>query len=108
MDELARIALGGDVVVPAARDVCLEVEAEDGCGDGVAVVVVVEEPAVEAGVAKGGLDRFKVHRGNDIARRGGGRERTGREAGRGGEYDQFEREGSVKFLNEFSESAPAS
>jgi hypothetical protein len=62
VDELARLALGGDEVVPAAGDVGLLVEAEDVRGDGVAVVVVVEEPAVEAGVAECGLNCVEVHR----------------------------------------------
>ena len=31
------------------------------CGDGVAVVMIVEEPAVEAGVAQRGLNRLEVH-----------------------------------------------
>ena len=51
--QLARLARGGNEVVPAARDVGLGVEAEDALGDGIAVVVVVKEPAVERGVAKG-------------------------------------------------------
>jgi hypothetical protein len=47
VDELARLAGGGDEVEPAAGDEAVFVEAEDAVGDGVAVVVVVEEPAVE-------------------------------------------------------------
>jgi hypothetical protein len=52
MDELARLACGGDEVVPAAGDVRLGIEAQDASGDGVAVMVVVKEPAVEAGFAQ--------------------------------------------------------
>ena len=63
MDELARLALGGNEVVPAAGDVGLCVEAEDVRGDGVAVVMVVKEPAVEAGVAESRLDRVEIHTG---------------------------------------------
>jgi hypothetical protein len=53
MDQLAGFAVGGDEVVPAAGDVGVGVEAEDASGDGVAVVVVVKEPAVEGGGAEG-------------------------------------------------------
>ncbi len=69
MDELAGFAGGGDEVVPAAGDVGVGVEAEDAVGDGVAVVMVVEEPAVEVGVAQSGLDGFEVH-GDRIQGRG--------------------------------------
>ena len=37
------------------------VEAQDSVSDGVAVVVVVEKPAVAVLVADGGLDGFDVH-----------------------------------------------
>ena len=67
VDELARFARGGDEVVPAARDVGLWVEAEDVSGDGVAMVVIVKQPAVEVGFAEGGLDGFEVHGGHDSA-----------------------------------------
>ena len=59
--QLARLARGGNEVVPAASDVGVLVEREDVLGDGIAVVVVVKEPAVERGVAKGGLDLVEVH-----------------------------------------------
>jgi hypothetical protein len=36
-------------------------EAEDAVGDGVAVVVVVEEPAVELSVAERCLNRVELH-----------------------------------------------
>ena len=36
-------------------------EAEDAFGDGVAVMVVVEEPAVEMGFAESLLDECEVH-----------------------------------------------
>jgi hypothetical protein len=61
VDELAGFADGGDEVEPAAGDEGIFVEAEDAVGDGVAVVVVVEEPAVEVVVAQGGLDVVEVH-----------------------------------------------
>src|ERR1017187_4596325 len=70
MNQLARLAGSGDEVIPAARDVRLLVEAEDMGGYGVAVMMVVEEPAVVAGLAEGGLNRFEVHSG--ILRGNGG------------------------------------
>ena len=57
VDELAGFAFGGDEVEPAAGDEAVFVEAEDAIGDGVAVVVVVEEPAVELVLAERGLNR---------------------------------------------------
>ena len=63
MHELARLAGGGDEVVPAAGDVGLGIEAEDAFADGVAVVMVVEKPAVVAGVAQRRLNCVQVHRG---------------------------------------------
>ena len=68
MDELAGLARGGDVVVPAAGDVSLGIEAEDVRGDGIAMVVVVKEPAVNrgrvgGGRSEGGLDGFEIHEG---------------------------------------------
>ncbi len=47
MDQFPRLALRGDEVVPAACDVGVGVEAEDAVGEGVAVMMIVEEPAVE-------------------------------------------------------------
>ena len=57
MDELAGFAFGGDEVEPAAGDEGVWVEAEDAIGDGVAVVVIIEEPAVEVVFAQGRLNR---------------------------------------------------
>ena len=59
--------MGGDEIVPAPGDEDLGVEAEDVAGDGVAVVVVVKEPAVKGGVAKGGLNGVEIHTGDDSA-----------------------------------------
>jgi len=55
--------VAGDEVIPAAGDVSFGIEAEDVGGDGIAMVVVVEEPAVERGGAKSGLDGVEVHEG---------------------------------------------
>jgi hypothetical protein len=62
VDEFLRLALGGDEVVPAAGDVAAG-DSQDAVGEVVAVVVVVEEPAVEIIFAEGGLDGGEVHGG---------------------------------------------
>ena len=61
MHQLARLAHYRHKVIPAARDVRLLVEAEDARGDGIAVMMVVKEPAVNAGLANGRLYCFEVH-----------------------------------------------
>ena len=66
------VAVGGDEIEPAASDVHAGVEAEDAVGEGVAVVMVVEEPGVEAGLAQGGLDGGDVHGGDSTAQGGKG------------------------------------
>jgi len=71
MDEFARFAGGWDQVVPAPGDVGVRVETEDAGGDGVAMMVVVEEPAVELSFAEGGLDGFQLH-GKSIRHFGAG------------------------------------
>ena len=79
MDELARIAAGGDEVIPAAGDVGVRIEAEDASGDRIAVVMIVEEPAVELRGAKGGLNGFQLH-GESIRHLRGGTKRLDRPA----------------------------
>ncbi len=61
MDEFLWLTGSGDEVEPAARDVHGGVEAEDAVGERVAMVMVVEEPGVEVGVAQGGLDCGDFH-----------------------------------------------
>src|SRR5437763_218050 len=65
MQQLARLARGRHKVVPAARDVGFFVDAEDAPGDGVAVMMFVEEPAVKASLADCGLHRVDIHTGHD-------------------------------------------
>src|SRR5579862_5533424 len=65
MDKLARLPLRRHKVIPATRDVRLGVEPQDALADGIAMMVVVEEPAFVAGPARGYLNRLQVHRGND-------------------------------------------
>ena len=63
MHQLARLALGGNEVVPAARDVRVFVEPQNARGDGIAVMMIVEQPAVKAGFAQRGLNRVEIHNG---------------------------------------------
>ncbi len=63
--QLARLARGGHKVVPAPRDVRLFVETQNAPGDGVAVMVVVKEPAVMASLAYGCLNCLNVHTRHD-------------------------------------------
>src|ERR1039458_3998220 len=65
MHQLARLARCGHKVVPAPRDMQLGVHAQNAPGDGVAVMMVVKEPAVKAGLLDGSLYCFKVHTGHD-------------------------------------------
>ena len=58
MHQLARLALGGHKVVPAPRDVRLLVEAQNVLGDRIAVMMIVKQPAIEAGLAQRGLNRL--------------------------------------------------
>jgi len=59
--KLARFAGSGNEVVPAASDVRFRIEAENALADGIAVMVVIEEPAVEVRIAQSGLNCFQVH-----------------------------------------------
>ena len=61
MNKLARLSNGWDEVVPAARDVRVRINAQDARGDGVAVMVIVKEPAVDLRGAKSGLNCFQLH-----------------------------------------------
>ena len=65
MNELLRLAVCRDKVVPAARDKTVR-EAKDAVRDWVAVVVVVEEPAFELGVADCGLECLEIHAEHDF------------------------------------------
>ena len=62
MDELPRFALGGNKVIPAARDVRVLIQAENAARDRVAVMVIVKQPAVETGLAERGLHCIELHR----------------------------------------------
>ena len=69
MDQLARLAFCGDDVVPAAADEAVVGQAEDAGGNGVAVMMIVEEPGFDAGLAQSGLNRVEVHRVQGIGGR---------------------------------------
>src|ERR1700739_5040087 len=82
MQQFARLSGGGHEVVPAPRNVRLWIEAKDALADGVAVMMVVEEPAVVAGLAQCRLNRVEVHRGDFSAWDGsGGRDQGNRGLG---------------------------
>ncbi len=61
VDELFGLADGGDEVEPAAGDVQVVAEAEDAIADGIAIVMVVEQPAVYLGVAQCRLNLQNFH-----------------------------------------------
>ena len=61
VNDFFRLSVRGDEVEPAAGDEAVLVEAENSVGDGVAVVVVVEKPAVKVLGADGGLNGFEIH-----------------------------------------------
>ena len=59
--QLHRFALGRDDVEPAAGDHHLLRQAEHVIGDGIAVMVIVEEPAIVVAVAQRSLNFGKIH-----------------------------------------------
>ena len=65
VNEFLGLAVGGDEVIPAAGDEALGVETEDAAGDGVAVVMVIEEPAIKSSGGDGVLQGVEIHREND-------------------------------------------
>ena len=64
MHQLARLARGRHKVVPAPRDHGVFVQTQNAPADGVAVMMIVKQPAVEAGLADCLLNRIKVHTGH--------------------------------------------
>ena len=59
--QLYRFALGGNDVKPAAGDHHVGRQAEDAIGDGIAVMVIVEEPAFVVAVAQRSLNFGEIH-----------------------------------------------
>ena len=61
MDEFAGIAVGRHEAEPAPGDEAVRVQAEHAVGDRSAVVMVVEEPAVDPGPPQRSLDSLDLH-----------------------------------------------
>src|SRR5581483_6048636 len=70
MNELARIPVCRNEVVPATRDVRLFIKAENMSCNRVAMMMIVEEPPIMPRVAQGELNRLEVH--TEILRGSGG------------------------------------
>ncbi|HEY6541047.1 MAG TPA: hypothetical protein VIZ18_08925, partial [Ktedonobacteraceae bacterium] len=61
MYQLARLTRRGHEVVPTPRDVQAFAQSEDAVGDGIVMVMVVKEPAVELGLSQSFLNCLKLH-----------------------------------------------
>ena len=59
--QLARLAGRGHEVIPAPRDVQPFAQPEDAVRDGITMMMVVEEPAIEPGLTQSFLDRIELH-----------------------------------------------
>lgn len=60
VDQLARLAFRGNEIEPAARGEAVRAQSENAARDGVAMVVVIEKPAVNFAGAEFRLDRLNV------------------------------------------------
>ncbi len=60
--QFGRLALGGDEIVPAARDHQAFRKAEHAVGDRVAMVMIVEEPGIDVALGKSVLNGGDIHR----------------------------------------------
>jgi hypothetical protein len=67
MDEFLRAAGSGDQVEPATRDVHGGVKSQDAIGERIAMVMIVKEPSVKVGVAKGSLNSGDAHAADSTA-----------------------------------------
>jgi hypothetical protein len=61
VQELARLAICRNEVIPAAGYVRIGIEAQDVRGNGIAMMVIVEEPAVNLGLAQRSLNGVEIH-----------------------------------------------
>ena len=61
VNQLARLAIGGDEIIPASGGVKICRKAEDTIGKRIAAVMVEKKPAVEICGAKGFLDSGGFH-----------------------------------------------
>src|SRR6185437_6354727 len=66
MDQLARLAGRGHEVIPAPCDVQPLAQPEDAVRDGITMMRVVEEPAIEPGLTQSFLDRIELHISADV------------------------------------------
>ncbi len=68
VDQLLRFAFGWNEIKPAAGDHELLRQSQHPVGDGIAMVMIAEEPGVEVAFAKGSLDGGKFHKSNLMMR----------------------------------------
>src|SRR5438046_4861038 len=61
VDQLDRLSACGDQVEPSPRNHQAIRQSKDAIGDGIAVMMIVKQPAVDIELAKGGLNGGKVH-----------------------------------------------
>src|ERR1022692_3836435 len=70
MHQLDRLAFGGDQIKPATAGEAVGGQSQDAVGDGIAMMMVVKEPALVVAVAQGSLDVGEVHAGSIVNQRG--------------------------------------
>src|SRR5438874_12997253 len=61
VDQLDRLSACGDQVEPSPRNHQAIRQSKDAIGDGIAVMMIVKQPAVDIALAQGGLNGGKVH-----------------------------------------------
>ena len=61
MHQLARFAIRGQKIIPAARGLQVVGKAKNAIGEWVAAMVIEEEPTVEVCGAERSLDQFNLH-----------------------------------------------
>ncbi len=61
MIQLERLALRGNQVIPATRYVQIRRKTEYAVSDGIAAMVVIEEPRIDFALAQRGLNRRQIH-----------------------------------------------
>src|SRR5438034_7092451 len=66
VDQLDRLSACGDQVEPSPRNHQAIRQSKDAIGDGIAVMMIVKQPAVDIALAQGGLNSGKVHEQTSI------------------------------------------
>src|SRR5438128_11354359 len=66
VDQLDRLSACGDQVEPSPRNHQASRQSKDAIGDGIAVMMIVKQPAVDIALAQGGLNSGKVHEQTSI------------------------------------------